>query len=49
MGIADDAAFVRGWTGYKTDSDYSNLWVIRFDLDGRASEFIEWWMAEEDS
>jgi ketosteroid isomerase-like protein len=47
LGIDGDVAFVRGWTGYKTDSDYSNLWVIRLADDGRASEFIEWWMPEE--
>ncbi|MGH2661291.1 MAG: YybH family protein [Actinomycetota bacterium] len=49
QGIDGDLAFVRGWTTYRTDSDYSNLWVIRLDPDGRASEFIEWWMAEEGS
>ena len=47
LGIDGDLAFVRGWTHYETDFDYSNLWVIRLDGDGRASEFIEWWMAEE--
>ena len=24
--------------------EYSNLWVIRLDGDGRCSEFTEWWM-----
>jgi hypothetical protein len=23
---------------------YSNLWVIRFDADGRCREFTEWYM-----
>jgi hypothetical protein len=47
LGIAGDRAFVRGWTGYRTDTDYSNLWVIRLDGEGRCSEFTEWWMPEE--
>ena len=45
LGIDGDLAFVRGWTSYvKEGLDYSNLWVIRLAGDGRASEFIEWWM-----
>lgn len=40
----DDLAFVQGVTRYRDDEDYSNLWVIRFAPDGRASEFTEWWM-----
>jgi ketosteroid isomerase-like protein len=45
LGIDGDVAFVRGWTSYPKDGeDYSNLWVIRLATDGRASEFIEWWM-----
>src|SRR5436190_22430265 len=47
LAIADDIAFVRGWTGYKTDTDYSNLWMISLDEEGRASEFTEWWMPIE--
>jgi uncharacterized protein (TIGR02246 family) len=47
LAIADDLAFVRGWTDYKTDTDYSNLWVIRLDDEGRCSEFTEWWMPIE--
>jgi hypothetical protein len=51
VALADDLAFVRGWTDYPKDepSAYSNLWVIRLDPDGRCSEFTEWWMgADED-
>jgi uncharacterized protein (TIGR02246 family) len=45
LAVADDLAFVRGWTAYHTEeSDYSNLWVINLEGDGRCSEFIEWWM-----
>jgi uncharacterized protein (TIGR02246 family) len=48
LGIDGDLAFVRGWTTYtKEGQDYSNLWVIRLADDGRASEFIEWWMEQE--
>jgi len=39
-----DLAFVQGVTRYSDDEDYSNLWIIRFADDGRASEFTEWWM-----
>jgi uncharacterized protein (TIGR02246 family) len=47
LAVCDDAAFVRGWTDYRTDTDYSNLWVIRLDPQGRCSDFTEWWMAVE--
>jgi SnoaL-like domain len=48
LGIADDLGFVRGWTTYETNTDYSNLWVVRLDDQGRCSEFIEWWMPTEE-
>jgi ketosteroid isomerase-like protein len=38
-----DIATVTGVTHYD-DATYSNLWVIRFTEDGRASEFTEWYM-----
>jgi len=44
LAVAGDLAFVRGWTAYRGESDYSNLWVIRLAPDGRSSEFTEWWM-----
>jgi ketosteroid isomerase-like protein len=46
LGFGDGVGFVRGWTTYQTDppGEYSNLWVIRLDKDGRAHEFTEWWM-----
>ena len=32
LAVAGDLAFVRGWTHYvEPPTDYSNLWVIRFD------------------
>ena len=42
--------YLRAWDSNDPDdiraesSDYSNLWVIRLEEDGRASEFTEWWM-----
>ncbi|HEV3474513.1 MAG TPA: nuclear transport factor 2 family protein [Actinomycetota bacterium] len=44
LGVDGDLAFVRGWTTYMNDPDYSNLWVIRLDGNGKCSEFTEWWM-----
>jgi hypothetical protein len=48
LGMDGDTGFVRGWTDYTDDTDYSNLWLIRLADDGRCSEFIEWWMAVEE-
>ncbi len=39
----DDVAVIQGETGYPGQR-YSNLWVIRLDDAGRATEFTEWWM-----
>ncbi|HEX8099649.1 MAG TPA: nuclear transport factor 2 family protein [Actinomycetota bacterium] len=45
MAECDGLAFVRGWTDYSDPPKrYSNLWTIRLEDDGRASEFVEWWM-----
>lgn len=46
LALADDLAFVEGWTDYADENtgDYRNLWVICFAEDGRASEFTEWWV-----
>lgn len=41
---------LEGTTVYiKSGGTYSNLWVIRFAPDGRASSFTEWWMEQEGS
>ena len=45
--VQGDLAFVQGWTQERDDVDAWNLWVIRFDEQGRASEFVEWWMDVE--
>ena len=39
----DDVAVVRCETDYGSVK-FSNLWVIRLNADGRATEFTEWWM-----
>lgn len=43
VSIGADVAVIRGTTAYRSGT-FSNLWVIRFDPDGRATEFTEWWM-----
>jgi uncharacterized protein (TIGR02246 family) len=44
LAIADDLAFVQGQTDYAEEGEsYSNLWIIRL-MDGRCSQFTEWWM-----
>ena len=42
----DDLAIVQATTAYTGRSTYSNLWIIRFAPDGRATQFTEWWMAQ---
>ncbi len=43
-GISGDTAFVEGETDYAERDDYSNLWVVAFAADGRATAFTEWYM-----
>lgn len=47
--VTDELAVVVGVTTYhatanEPETRYSNLWVLRFDGEGRCSEFTEWWM-----
>ena len=45
LATGDDLGVVRGWTQYlNPEREYSNIWVIRFDEQGRSTEFTEWWM-----
>jgi hypothetical protein len=44
---AGDLFTVTGETRYEDGTVYSNLWVIRLDAEGRATEFTEWWMDHE--
>jgi hypothetical protein len=40
-----DLGIAEGVTDYADrGAVYSNLWVVRFAPDGRATEFTEWWM-----
>ena len=43
VSITDEVAVISGTTRYP-ENVFSNLWVIRFDPDGRCREFSEWWM-----
>lgn len=49
IGVDGDRTFVQGRTVYRADEtgaderDYSNLWVIDLDPDGRARSFTEWY------
>ena len=48
-GVDGDTGFVRGRTDYTTgEGTFANLWLIRLDDEGRAFEFVEWWMRAED-
>lgn len=46
--IADQSVGVlEATTEYtKSSGTYSNLWVVRFAPDGRATSFTEWWMEQ---
>ena len=48
LGVDGNVGFVRGWTTQRGLPDCSNLWVITLTPDGRASEFVEWWMEVEE-
>jgi hypothetical protein len=39
-----DRAVARGDSRYADGKVYLNLWVLRFDDEGRCSEFVEWYM-----
>jgi ketosteroid isomerase-like protein len=44
--IAGDRAIATGETRYAEGRTYSNLYVLRFDSEGRCSEFVEWYMEQ---
>lgn len=49
LAIDDQVHVAIGWTKYNDDAgmprdEYSNIFVCRFDDDGRCAEFSEWWM-----
>ncbi|HKG55763.1 MAG TPA: nuclear transport factor 2 family protein [Candidatus Limnocylindrales bacterium] len=40
-----DVGVVQARTMYRDPAhEYSNIWVVRFDEDGRCREFTEWWV-----
>lgn len=52
VAIDGDTVVAEGRTRYFTDAEqtaiareFDNLWVLRFDADGRCAEFCEWYMA----
>lgn len=49
LGVDDNVGFVRGWTEYHDEHDYSNLWVVSLDESGICTEFVEWYIAVPDS
>ena len=42
--VTDELSIAQLRIAYREGSTYSNLWVIRFAADGRATSFTEWWM-----
>ena len=46
LGEADGLAIAEGTTSYPELGTFSNLWLLRLEPDGRASEYREWWMRE---
>ena len=46
----ETAAVIRGVTTYTEgpkSGTYENVWLVRFDEDGRAEEFQDWWFQRE--
>jgi len=52
LAVDGDTAVVEGWTHYDRGQGdpwaeaYANVWLIRLNDDGRAREFVEWWVAK---
>jgi ketosteroid isomerase-like protein len=44
--IEGDRAVATGETRYAEGRTYSNLYVLRFDSEGRCAEFVEWYMEQ---
>jgi hypothetical protein len=42
--VASDRAVMVGETRYTNGDVYLNIWQLRFDGEGRCSEFVEWFM-----
>lgn len=42
--VTDEVAIISGTVDYTSGKRYSNLWVLRLDRDGAATDFTEWYM-----
>jgi ketosteroid isomerase-like protein len=53
--VDGDAAVATGWSSYRDSPDgpiartYDNCFVMRFDSEGRCSEFTEWFMQRKET
>jgi ketosteroid isomerase-like protein len=52
LAVTGDVGVASGWTRYRPNADkpareYKNLFVIRFDAEGRCREFTEWYVEPE--
>jgi uncharacterized protein (TIGR02246 family) len=50
LAVEGDTAVIEGWTTYDRgegepwEEAYANVWLVRLNDDGRAREFVEWWV-----
>lgn len=50
VAVEGDTAVIEGWTYYDRgegepwEEAYANIWLVRFDDDGKARQFQEWWV-----
>jgi hypothetical protein len=45
LATTSDSGIIRGWTQYHEPArEFSNIWLVRFDSNGRCREFTEWWV-----
>ena len=45
LATTPDTGIIRGWTQYHDPPrEFSNIWLVRFDSNGRCREFTEWWV-----
>ena len=49
MLVHDNTAIINGWTDYADGERFLNLWIVRFDADGKCADFTEWWMARRET
>jgi hypothetical protein len=44
--VDGERAVITGESRYVEGNVFSNLWVLRFDGEGRCSDFVEWYMEQ---